>query len=102
MIRPRGTTAAFGADMYMVFCDPAAADEAAAAGDAPDIRVPHAPQNAKPGLTIRPQLGQGCPSTVACSPADVNDDDGVEDIGDRADGAGARSAAAVGAETTGG
>jgi len=36
---------------------------AACAGGAA-IRVPHAPQNAKPGITMRPQVGQAVPSTV--------------------------------------
>src|ERR1700712_5565559 len=62
MIRPRGTAAALGADMYIVRCAEAAVADAPAAG--PIIRVPHAPQNANPVVTVRPQLGQTVPSPV--------------------------------------
>jgi hypothetical protein len=88
--------------MSMVFWDPAAADEATAAGGAPDIRVPHAPQNAKPGVTIRPQLGQVCPSMDVwgvCWPAD----DAAVAVAVAADSrTGARSAAVVGGAATDG
>ena len=57
MIRPRGTgvAAGFGAAMDMVFCPPAAPLPVA---PGITIRVPQAPQNANPGFTGRPQLGQ--------------------------------------------
>src|SRR4051812_38956354 len=61
MIRPRGTAAALGFAMYVV--RGGALPVAACAGGAP-MRVPHAPQNATPGITMRPQVGQAVPSTV--------------------------------------
>ena len=55
MIRPRGTTAAVGAAMYIV----RAPDAADAGAPVAPMRVPQAPQKANPVVTIRPQLGQG-------------------------------------------
>jgi len=57
-MRPRGTGAAAGADMYIVRGDGAAAAAAF-------MRVPQAPQKANPGGTMRPQFGHGVPSTAA-------------------------------------
>jgi len=37
---------------------------AGAAGAGAPMRVPHAPQNANPGVTMRPQFGHAVPSTV--------------------------------------
>jgi hypothetical protein len=62
MMRPRGTAAALGFDMYIV--RGGALPPAAAAGAGAPMRVPHAPQNAKPGVTMRPQFGHAEPSTV--------------------------------------
>jgi hypothetical protein len=67
MRRPRGTAAgaAPGWPMYIVRgCAAAAAADGAGA----PMRVPQAPQNAKPGVTERPHEGQVTPSGAAAGP----------------------------------
>jgi len=104
MIRPRGTTAAAGAAMYIVRA--AVAADAAAAG-AP-MRVPQAPQKANPAVTIRPQLGHGVPGApvASCGCAEPETASGVAGADDElvVRGAGGQPPPAVtpDEETTGG
>ena len=82
-IRPRGTGAAPGAAAF-------AARWGLLVAPAPAMRVPQAPQNANPGATIRPQVGQGVPS--AEEPREV---DAPVAAGGRVDQAAGSTAAAL-------